>query len=301
MKTITQWLKSVFVLIAFGLLSACGPAGIGQEMPTPPETYPYPISQDYGASPSYPYPAQTTELQAYPQARVQPMENGQAYPEAQEAGEAQTPAYPAPQDVEPLEDPAEAALAAFPAAPSIDGEIILVYGRVVDRNGNPIQEARVEFWQTDANGVYDHPGDAKTESRDRNFQFYGTSVTGEDGVYLFRTIVPGEYEPRPAHIHVKVKLGGAELLTTQFYFAQDAENVQNEGVFRTAGEAGELLFLSGEARTDVNGTQVLLANKDIVIDTGNGGSLEATPSQTEGPYYPVVDVSRYNNDLLIVD
>ncbi|MCB9007347.1 MAG: hypothetical protein H6656_08315 [Ardenticatenaceae bacterium] len=32
---------------------------------------------------------------------------------------------------------------------------------------------------------------------------------------------PGEYEPRPRHIHFKVKLDGETLITSQFYFASD--------------------------------------------------------------------------------
>jgi protocatechuate 3,4-dioxygenase beta subunit len=192
-------------------------------------------------------------------------------------------------------------LSAFPPAPQINGEILLVFGHVVDASGNPISGVRVEFWQTDSNGIYDHPGDPNTQARDLAFQFYGSSAVDADGIYRFRTIVPGEYEPRPAHIHVKVKLSGTELLTTQFYLADDAENVQDEGIFRSAGEAGENLFLTTEMQTDVNGTEVLVARKDIVIDSGGGGNLTITPAQTEGPYYPRVNVSEYDNDLVIVD
>jgi protocatechuate 3,4-dioxygenase beta subunit len=215
---------------------------------------------------------------------------------------------PTPVTTEPVEEsgtatqePQDDILSAFPPAPQINGEILLVFGHVVDASGNPISGVRVEFWQTDSNGIYDHPGDPNTQARDLAFQFYGSSAVDADGIYRFRTIVPGEYEPRPAHIHVKVKLSGTELLTTQFYLADDAENVQDEGIFRSAGEAGENLFLTTEMQTDVNGTELLVARKDIVIDSGGGGNLTITPAQTEGPYYPRVNVSEYDNDLVIVD
>jgi len=65
----------------------------------------------------------------------------------------------------------------------------------------------------------------------------------------------------------------------------------------------EKIYFSRSCRGDLpdaqdgNGNPVKLALKDIVIDTGGGGDLTLTPSQAEGPYYPVVDVSRYDHDL----
>ncbi|HSF79900.1 MAG TPA: hypothetical protein VLA49_01620 [Anaerolineales bacterium] len=74
-------------------------------------------------------------------------------------------------------------------------------------------------WLKLKNGL--RPGDPDTGRRDPNFQFYGESLTGADGVYSFRTVLPGIYEPRPRHIHVKLRLDGEELLTTQFYFGNE--------------------------------------------------------------------------------
>ena len=39
-----------------------------------------------------------------------------------------------------------------------------------------------------------------------------------NGTYYFKTIVPGAYEPRPAHIHFKVLKAGKVILTSQIYF-----------------------------------------------------------------------------------
>ncbi len=98
------------------------------------------------------------------------------------------------------------------------GDLLLLSGKVLDSKGQPILGAVVEIWQTDSSGAYMHPNDPSTSSRDLNFQFYGESITAEDGSYSFRTILPGRYQPRPRHIHFKVKLEGKELLTSQFYF-----------------------------------------------------------------------------------
>ena len=49
----------------------------------------------------------------------------------------------------------------------------------------------------------------------------------------------------------------------------------------------------------VQGEDGVLAVGPIVVDTGLGsGDLPLTPSQAEGPYYPVVSPSDFDNDLL---
>lgn len=173
---------------------------------------------------------------------------------------------------------------------------MLLFGRVLDTNGAPIPGAAVEIWQTDAQGIYDHPGDPSTARRDRAFQFYGTSLTGDDGAYVFRTIEPGYYEPRPKHIHVKVKVAGRAPLTTQFYFEEDRAGLAGEGVFSQAGGQGERLILKEIADAAAEAAGVRVLSNDLVLDFG-GGSLPPTPPQTEGPYYPVVDISGFDNDL----
>lgn len=190
--------------------------------------------------------------------------------------------------------PEQELLGGFGDAPEIDGEVLYLLGQVMDVQGEPVPGAVVEIWQTDADGVYDHPGDPGTESRDRTFQFFGSSVADADGWYAFRTLMPGRYEPRPRHIHFKVKQDGATLLTSQFYFSDDIAIVQGEGMFQAVGESGDALLLQL-----VQGEDGVLAVGPIVVDTGLGsGELPLTPSQAEGPYYPVVSPSDFDNDLL---
>jgi protocatechuate 3,4-dioxygenase beta subunit len=114
------------------------------------------------------------------------------------------------------------------------GEITHLTGRILGPSGDPIRNALVEIWQCDANQVYLHTGDsqAKKAQQDRNFQGFGRFMTGSDGAYYFRTIKPVPYPGRPApHIHVKVKKGTRELLTTQIMIAGHPGN-ELDGVAR---------------------------------------------------------------------
>ncbi len=90
------------------------------------------------------------------------------------------------------------------------GQPIRVSGHVYDEECNPLPGAKVDFWQADANGVYDNAG----------YILRGYVVTDADGAYTLDTIEPGVYPGRPPHVHVKVFApDGRELLTTQMYFA----------------------------------------------------------------------------------
>lgn len=207
------------------------------------------------------------------------------------ADEAETLPSPIPSvEEEPAPSEEQAVLASFSNPVTANGEPMVLYGQVLDPSGAPLSGYVVEIWQVDADGIYDHPGDANTASRDQGFQFYGTAQTDEHGLYAFRTLVPARYEPRPRHIHFKVKLNSAEVLTSQFYIAGDVEAAQ-------LGPAGGMLLLKLRDASDGSETAVKLAIKDIVINTGIGGNLTLTPSQAEGPFYPVADVASFDNDL----
>jgi protocatechuate 3,4-dioxygenase beta subunit len=110
------------------------------------------------------------------------------------------------------------------------GEITHLTGRVLSPSGEPVRDAVVEIWQVDNRGVYLHSADSGGRQRDKNFQGFGRCATGRKGEYYFRTIKPVPYTGRTPHIHVKVKKGGRELLTTQIFVNGHPQN-KSDGVF----------------------------------------------------------------------
>ena len=113
------------------------------------------------------------------------------------------------------------------------GQAAWLEGTVTDRAGRPVQGAVVEIWQCDQQGHYRHPGD---RGADPAFQGFGRTGVGSAGEYRFRTIRPALYSGRTPHIHVKVKLGKRELLTTQMYVAGDPNN-ERDFLWRRLGAA----------------------------------------------------------------
>jgi len=115
-----------------------------------------------------------------------------------------------------------------------EGQSAWVEGSVSDLAGKPVAGAQVEIWQCDHAGHYHHPGDG--DRADRRFQGFGRVTVGADGRYRFRTLRPVAYAGRTPHIHVKVKLGQRELLTTQLYVTGDPGNPR-DFLWRSLGEA----------------------------------------------------------------
>lgn len=104
-----------------------------------------------------------------------------------------------------------------------------VGGVVLDPDGRPVKGAVVEIWQCDELGRYHHPQDGGRA--DPAFQGFGRSSVDAEGRYRFLTMRPAAYSGRTPHIHVKVKLGRIELLTTQLYVQGDPGN-ERDGLLR---------------------------------------------------------------------
>jgi protocatechuate 3,4-dioxygenase, beta subunit len=98
-------------------------------------------------------------------------------------------------------------------------------GRVTDTTGRPLAGAVVEIWQCDEDGHYHHPGDRGRA--DPAFQGFGRVRVGADGGYRFRTLRPAPYSGRTPHIHLKLRLGSRDLLTTQVYVDGEPGNARD--------------------------------------------------------------------------
>ena len=121
-----------------------------------------------------------------------------------------------------------------------EGAVIDVAGRVLDLKGAPIGGAEVEIWQADDRGIYANVG---AEGGDPDFQGYGIVRAAADGIYRFRTILPGLYTGRTRHIHFRIRPGAGRSLTTQMYFPGEAGNAR-DGVLRRLDPAAQAAVIA---------------------------------------------------------
>jgi protocatechuate 3,4-dioxygenase beta subunit len=105
--------------------------------------------------------------------------------------------------------------------PGARGHHFELSGVVLSRSCRPLGGAVVDLWHADEKGEYDNVG----------FRYRGHVITGPDGAFRFRTIVPAIYPGRTRHYHVKVQAPGSGLLTTQLYFPKEPANL-HDGLFQ---------------------------------------------------------------------
>jgi protocatechuate 3,4-dioxygenase, beta subunit len=109
------------------------------------------------------------------------------------------------------------------------GQRIVVSGRVLDEDDQPIPQTLIEIWQANAAGRYAHRVDQWDAPLDPNFTGGGRALTDDEGRYTFISIRPGAYPWRnhhnawrPAHIHFSLfGQAFATRLVTQMYFPGD--------------------------------------------------------------------------------
>ena len=101
--------------------------------------------------------------------------------------------------------------------PGARGHQFELSGLVLSRSCRPLRGAVVDLWHADEKGEYDNIG----------FRYRGHVISGPDGAFRFRTIMPALYSGRTRHYHVKVQAPESRLLTTQLYFPNEPANLRD--------------------------------------------------------------------------
>jgi catechol 1,2-dioxygenase len=100
----------------------------------------------------------------------------------------------------------------------LEGNEINLKGKVLSNDcTTPLENAIVEVWHCDTEGNYDNDSP--------KYLHRAKAITGKDGSYAFKTIIPGKYLNgrlyRPSHIHFRVRAKDHKELVSQIYFAGD--------------------------------------------------------------------------------
>ncbi|MGJ8624942.1 MAG: dioxygenase [Yoonia sp.] len=160
-----------------------------------------------------------------------------------------------------------------------DGMTVVVEGFVRDLEGNPVEGALIELWQTAENGLY-----YSQDGGQDDFNLCCSMKTGADGRYAMTTVKPAPYKVpddgpvgelfratgrtpwRPSHLHFIVQADGLKALVTEV-FAMDDPYLDSDAVFGV--------------------------RSDLIMDYVKTTDMDALPSDLEvgqnvtNPYYKV--------------
>lgn len=123
------------------------------------------------------------------------------------------------------------------------GPVLLAEGVVKNVDGEPIEGATLDIWQTAPNGLY-----SSQDPDQETYSFHGIQTTAADGRYAFTSVRPVEYTVptdgpvgdilnacgrhpwRPSHLHFIVKAEGYRNLVTEV-FPEDDPYLDQDTVF----------------------------------------------------------------------
>ncbi|MFN2646708.1 MAG: protocatechuate 3,4-dioxygenase subunit alpha [Burkholderiales bacterium] len=156
------------------------------------------------------------------------------------------------------------------AARGASGERIAIRGRVIDGDGEPVNDAAVEIWQANSHGRYASPEDRQEKPLESGFRGYGRSLTDDQGAFRFSTVKPGRL-PGPGgsvqapHLNVTIFMRGLlKQLMTRMYFAEDPGNASDPVLALVPAERRATLI----ARKGSDGTlewNVVLQGRDETV------------------------------------
>jgi len=160
-----------------------------------------------------------------------------------------------------------------------DGATVVIEGFVKDLDGNPVEGAVIELWQTAENGLY-----YSQDGDQGDFNLTCSMKTGADGRYAMTTVKPAPYMVpddgpvgelfratgrtpwRPSHLHFIVQADGLQSLVTE-------------------------VFANGDPYLDRDA--VFGVREDLIMNYVESSDLDALPDDLESgrdatvPYYKV--------------
>ncbi|MDA9789777.1 intradiol ring-cleavage dioxygenase [Amylibacter sp.] len=124
------------------------------------------------------------------------------------------------------------------------GEDMVVSGRILNTDGNPLSNVKIDVWQANDEGFYD----VQQKGIQPDFNLRGVFRTSDDGTYWFKAVRPkhysiptdgpvgklleelGRHAWRPAHLHFIVSKEGYDEVTTHIFDPDDIY-INSDAVF----------------------------------------------------------------------
>jgi protocatechuate 3,4-dioxygenase beta subunit len=149
--------------------------------------------------------------------------------------------------------------------------------RIVDASTcTPIENADVEIWHVNAQGVYSGRAAGMCNAGETAAQaasfLRGRQISDNDGIVSFLSVYPGWYPGRTVHVHMRILLGEAELLITQLLF----DDALSDIIF-----AGHPDYRARPSRDTMNGDDGVFPAGDVAayifdVEKLDGGILQAS-------------------------
>jgi protocatechuate 3,4-dioxygenase beta subunit len=161
-----------------------------------------------------------------------------------------------------------------------------VYVYDAEKSCAPVEGSQVDIWHCNADGVY---SDIASEGTSADSYLRGYQITDATGLVTFQTIIPGWYQGRTTHIHLRVRSSYSEASstsdgsnTTQLFFPQALVDTLDTTVSPYSGE--------GKNPTTNAGDHVYNGETDGQILLSPTGDTSSGYTATCSVYLPITAI-----------
>jgi protocatechuate 3,4-dioxygenase alpha subunit len=147
------------------------------------------------------------------------------------------------------------------ASARVPGERVSIEGRVLDGDGEPVNDALLEIWQADSRGRYGT----------KSFRGFGRSATDANGMFRFRTIKPGpvagpDGKVQAPHIAVNIFMRGQlKQLVSRIYFPGEPANAKDPVLALVPAQRRATLIAKKPGKAGALAWNVILQGKDETV------------------------------------
>ena len=157
------------------------------------------------------------------------------------------------------------------AGKGIQGERIVIQGRLLDGDGKGVNDGLIEIWQANAAGKYAHPEDKQKKPLEKGWRGFGRIPTDARGGFRFGTIKPGQV-PAPGgglqapHLVVSVFMRGMlKQLATRIYVPDEAAANAQDPVLKLVPPARRATLIAKKQSKALEWNVILQGRNETVF------------------------------------
>lgn len=134
-----------------------------------------------------------------------------------------------------------------------EGDIITIYGRLMDSDCVPINDGKIYIWQNNNKGYAQYPMNSKVKAKWIDPNFAGTGIINSDnlGRFNFITIKPGSINKTTPYINFTIEHSKLKTFSSKIYFPLEGGYIYDKTIIKDEAKIAKISAVP--SAKDING------------------------------------------------